>query len=62
MNPLQPWQAKGRFGPNDVHHQVKLTLHGVKTEENLHDYFLFPNSVFFSFSYRAVTRDIKTID
>ena len=21
---LQPWMAKGRFGPNDVHHQVNL--------------------------------------
>ena len=19
---MQPWSAKGRFGPNDVHHQV----------------------------------------
>ncbi len=19
---IQPWSAKGRFGPNDVHHQV----------------------------------------
>lgn len=22
MHPAQPWVAKGRFGPNDVHHQV----------------------------------------
>lgn len=21
---LQPWSAKGRFGPNDVHHQVNI--------------------------------------
>lgn len=21
---LQPWMAKGRFGPNDVHHQVRI--------------------------------------
>ena len=23
MHPVQPWVAKGRFGPNDVHHQVR---------------------------------------
>ena len=22
LHPVQPWTAKGRFGPNDVHHQV----------------------------------------
>ena len=23
---VQPWMAKGRFGPNDVHHQVAIPL------------------------------------
>lgn len=23
---LQPWSAKGRFGPNDVHHQVGVAI------------------------------------
>ncbi len=25
-NPVQPWSAKGRFGPNDVHHQYAVVF------------------------------------
>ena len=27
LHPVQPWTAKGRFGPNDVHHQVRNVLY-----------------------------------
>ena len=26
LNPVQPWSAKGRFGPNDVHHQYAIVF------------------------------------
>ena len=26
INPVQPWSAKGRFGPNDVHHQYAIVF------------------------------------
>ena len=57
MNPLQPWQAKGRFGPNDVHHQVKL-VHGRRTEEDLHDFFPKPIAVLGCFFYSSLENEI----
>ena len=26
LHPVQPWSAKGRFGPNDVHHQYAIVF------------------------------------